>query len=412
MERRFFPATAVARRLGDIGFPTVNKPSAFRSVFHSYCAATLLLLAGCGAPPAERPGDGRLAVFAGIPPVAYLAEQIGGTRVAVDVLVQPGQDPHTFEPAPRQVLALSRAKVFFKIGLPFEDVVLAKVQEGNPRMTVVDVAERVEKRLTGGHGHDHHGQGGVPDPHVWLSPPLLKIQAENVAAGLSAADPAHAEEYRRNLAGLLARIDAAHRRIGRMLAPYRGRSFLVFHPAFGYFADAYGLKEEPVEAGGSVPAPKQLRALIEKAKAEGIKTVFVQPQYDPHSAQVVAEAIGGEVVPMDGLAKDVLQDLEDIAEKIKTAFGVNSPRRHGEHGGRNDQKGLTQRRQGAKNGLKGRGSNQFAFAPSHFPSFPPSLSCSPILFPCALAPLREPRFSLRVLRVSVVFIPLAFVFRE
>jgi zinc transport system substrate-binding protein len=105
-----------------------------------------------------------------------------------------------------------------------------------------------------------------------------------------------------------------------MLAPYRGRAFLVFHPGFGYFADAYGLKEEAVEAGGRSPGPKQFRALVEKAKAEGIKTVFVQPQYDPHSARAVAEAIGGEVVPMNGLAKDVLADLEDIAEKVKRSM--------------------------------------------------------------------------------------------
>jgi len=314
------PATAVAGRLGDIGFLQVNKRSVLRSMFRPYCAATLLLLAGCGRSPAERPGDGRLAVFAGIPPVAYLAEQIGGAHLSVEVLVQPGQDPHTFEPTPRQVLALSRAKVFFEIGLPFENVVLAKVREGNPQLTVVDVAKGVAKRMIDGHAHDQHAEGGEPDPHVWLSPPLLKTQAENVAAGLSAADPAHAEEYRRNLTALLARIDAAHQRIGRMLAPYRGRSFLVFHPGFGYFADAYGLKEEAVEAGGRPPAPKQLRALIEKAKAEGIKTVFVQPQFDPHSVRVVAEAIGGEVVPMDGLAKDVLANLEDIGGKIEKAL--------------------------------------------------------------------------------------------
>ncbi len=119
---------------------------------------------------------------------------------------------------------------------------------------------------------------------------------------------------------------------GGCSAPYRGRSFLVFHPGFGYFADAYGLKEEAVEAGGRPPGPKQLRALVEKAKAEGIKTVFVQPEFDPHSAEAVAKEIGGKVVPMNGLAKDVLEDLEDIAGKVKTAFEASSPRRHGEHG--------------------------------------------------------------------------------
>jgi zinc transport system substrate-binding protein len=295
----------------------------------------LLLLAGCEGHSEHRQTDGRLPVFVGIPPLAYLAEQIGGRYVAVDVLVQPGQDPHTFEPTPHQALALSRTKVFFQIGMPFENAILEKVRQGNRRLIVVDAARGVEKRMmdgpccqhSAGHEHGHDEPSGDPDPHVWLSPPLLKIEAENVAVGLCEADPAHKEEYRQNLAALLGRIEAAHRRIGRLLAPYRGRSFLVFHPGFGYFADAYGLKELAVEAGGRQPAPKQLRALIETAKAEGIGAVFVQPEFDPHSAQVVAEAIGGRVVVLNGLAKDVLQDLEEIAGKIETAMRQKA---HGE----------------------------------------------------------------------------------
>ena len=273
----------------------------------------MLLAWSDAAKPANRPTDGRLPVFAGIPPLAYLVEQIGGEHVKVDVLVQPGQDPHTFEPTPQQVLALGRAAVFFKIDMPFESVLLEKVREGNRRLAVVDA--------TRGHREAADGRpvlredaatttiatlhAGEPDPHVWLSPPLLKTMAANIAAGLCRADPAHER-------GLSAEPGRArwtsrcrsHQRIGRMLAPYRGRSFYVFHPGFGYFADAYGLKEEAVEAGGQSPTPKQLRALIEKAKAEGVKTVFVQPEYDPQSAQVVAEAIGGQVVPINGLGEE------------------------------------------------------------------------------------------------------------
>ncbi len=111
----------------------------------------------------------------------------------------------------------------------------------------------------------------------------------------------------------------SHRRIQKMLEPYRGRSFYVFHPGFGYFADAYGLKQEAVEAGGRSPTPKQLRVLIEQVQADGVKTIFVQPQFAPQSAQVVAEAIGGKVVPINGLGKDVVRNLEDIAEEDRTS---------------------------------------------------------------------------------------------
>jgi zinc transport system substrate-binding protein len=298
--------------------------------------ALALLLAGCSGGDAEHPTDNqtgdragsRLPAFAGIPPVAYLVEQIGGQHVKVDVLVQPGQDPHTFEPTPQQVVALSRAAVFFKIDMPFESVLLDKVQRGNRRLVVVDTTEGMRKLKMDAscgeeadeHEHEHHLAEGQPDPHVWLAPALLKIQAALIAASLGRIDPDHDREYRQNLVALDERIDAVDRRIHKMLEPYRGRAFYVFHPGFAYFADAYGLKQKAVEAGGRTPAAKQLRALIQQCHADGVKTIFVQPEFAPQSAQVVAEAIGGSVVPLNGLAKDAVSNLEDIAQKIEQSF--------------------------------------------------------------------------------------------
>ena len=287
------------------------------------------LLAGCRPGDSGSNNDGRLPVSAGVPPVAFLAEQIGGQYVTVGTLVRPGQDPHTFDPTPQEVMALRRAAVFFKAGLPFENTVAAKTAEVNPRLVIVDAAAGVKRRAideppesAGGNAGDagHEPIEGEPDPHVWLSPPLLKTLAANVAAGLCRADPAHAETYRRNLNDLRGRIDALHERLGRMLAPYRGRSFVVFHPGFAYFADAYGLREEAIQAGGHEPTPKQLLALIRRAKAQGIKTVFVQPEYDRRTAEEFAQRIGGKVVPMNGLAQDVLADLEDIGLKVRKSF--------------------------------------------------------------------------------------------
>jgi len=295
----------------------------------------VVFLAGCGGTATEHQHNGRLPVVAGVPPLAYLAEQIGAEHVVVDVLVQPGQDPHTFEPTPQQIVALGRAAIFFKIDMPFETVLLEKVREGNQRLEIVDATRGVKKLPMDGlccaegvAGHHEQETGhGEPDPHVWLSPPLLKIQAENIATALGQADSPHRSDYQRNLTVLLGRIDTLHQRVQRMLAPYRGRSFYVFHPGFGYFAHAYGLKQEAVEAGGHSPTPPQLRALIEKARAEGAKTIFVQPQYDPQSAQVVAEAIGGRVVVINGLAKDVLADIDDIAMKVAAAMRESAPPR-------------------------------------------------------------------------------------
>jgi zinc transport system substrate-binding protein len=312
----------------------IDKPLAVsRAIGFCVLGLQFLLLAGCGTHDTRHSTGGPLPAFAGIPPLAYLVEQIGGKYVKIDVLVQPGQDPHTFEPTPQQVLALSNAAIFFKIGMPFETVLLEKATEGNPRLQVADTTRGIKKRrmdcpCCGHSGGDHaHTAGeGEPDPHVWLSPPLLKIQAENIAQALCRIDPPHARQYRQNLAPLLKRLDAVHQRNMRLLAPYRGRTFFVFHPGFAYFADAYGLKQEAVENGGRSPAAKQLRALIEEARSDGVTTIFVQQQYDPQSAKVLAEAIGGKVVPINGLRADVIADIEDIATKIAAALSEERQR--------------------------------------------------------------------------------------
>jgi zinc transport system substrate-binding protein len=268
-------------------------------------------------------GDARapqIEAFAGIPPLACLAQRIGGSHVHVRVLVEPGQDPHIFQPSPRQVLALSKAKLLFKSGMPFESRLVEKVTQHNPHLIVVDATEGIHERPMTEEEDDDHQHAGAPDPHVWLAPPLLKVMAGNVAAALARADPAHAGAYQENLAGVTAELDALHARIARVLAPYRGQSFYVFHPAFGYFGDTYGLKQEAVENEGRPPTPRQLRALIHKARSENVKIIFLQPRFDARSAQAVADVLGGAVVPLDPLAWDVVKNLQDVAGKIEQAL--------------------------------------------------------------------------------------------
>ncbi len=298
-------------------------------------ALALTACAGC-APHAADSDEGKLPVFVGVPPLAYLVEQIGGQYVQVGVLLQPGQDPHTFEPMPQQMLALNKVRLFFQIGMPFERILSQKIKEGNQRIVVVDAAQNIQKRTMVDAFGDHerepphrdevgtkshtHQAGGEPDPHVWLSPPLLKQLAQNIAAALEQADEAHGPVYAKNLAALSARLDALHEELTRMLAPYRGKRFYVFHPGFGYFADAYGLQQVAIEEGGRQPTPKQLQALIASARDDHVSAIFVQPQSPQQSAQVIAEAIGGKTVMIDGLAKDVPHDIQDIAAKLAAAL--------------------------------------------------------------------------------------------
>lgn len=266
------------------------------------------------------PATDKVGVFVSVPPQAYLVERIGGGNVKVDVLVQPGQEPHTFEPTPRQVTALSKAALFFAVGMPYEKNLIAKVHAGHESLNVVDtVGSSGDETEPAHHGENPYG-GKSQDPHVWLSPARIRVQAESIAKALAETDPAHAEEYEANLAKFLKDLNATDQRVCSILKPFQGRSFYVFHPAFGHFAEAYGLRQEAVEVEGKEPSPKQLRDLIRKARSEKARVIFVQPEFSDKTARAVAEAIGGAVVPLDPLAEDVLKNLEDIARKLESAL--------------------------------------------------------------------------------------------
>jgi zinc transport system substrate-binding protein len=287
----------------------------------------LLLAVGCGRAPSASTSNGRLAVFVSIPPLANLVEQIGGNHVKVDVLVQPGQDPHSFQATPQQVVALGRAKLFFKIGMPFENSVLEKIEPGNRQLAVIDATCGILRLPMSGScshepGHDHASETlpGELDPHVWLSPPLVKTMATHIAAELAEADPEHKQDYEQNLAALLKRLDTLEEQIGEKLAPYRGRVFYVFHPGFAYFADAYGLKEVAIQIAGQTPSLKQLGELAAQAKKDRVTTIFIQPEFDARSVQAIADAIHGQVVTINGLGTDVIADIEDIAEKVEKSM--------------------------------------------------------------------------------------------
>lgn len=292
-------------------------------------AALLYLAAAWIAVPAyvsEAAEDSRLEVFAGIPPVAYFVERIGGEHVSVNVMVRKGREPHTFAPTPRQMVKLAGARVYFKVGMPFEARLVEKVAAGSAELKVVDISEGVPKVPIDAHGaegaaaHARAGDGADLDPHIWLSPPLVKIQAKNIRDALIEVDPGHAEEYRANYEAFVEDIDQVDEKVQRMLEPFEGRAIYVFHPAFGYFTDAYGLRQVAVETGGKSPTPRTLSKLIEKARADGVKAIFVQPQFDPRSAEAVAAAIGGEVVTLNDLARDVLSNFIDMASKIQNAL--------------------------------------------------------------------------------------------
>lgn len=264
----------------------------------------------------------KIDVFVSIPPQKWLCEQLGGGHVITHLLLAKGQEPHAFDPSPRQIQALSRSNLFFAAGLSFEQEIIRRLQTGAPHLQVVDTSRNIDKIPMEGMGHEHeHGNKEVLDPHVWLSAKNLKSMATVMAVALSRVDFKNKPLYEKNLVKLNVLLDDLDQTIAKELAPFRGASFFVFHPAFGYFANRYHLQQIPVETGGKAPTPKQLFSLVKKAKADGIKVIFVQPQFDLRSAERVALAIGGKVVPLDPLAENCVENLTMMAVKIADALG-------------------------------------------------------------------------------------------
>ena len=288
--------------------------------------STLLLLcllsvtAGAHAAP--------LQIFVSIPPQKWLSDQLGGDLVSTYILVDKGQEPHTFEPTPRQMAALFHARLYFTIELPFEREISRKIEPSTTQLQIIDVTSAIQRIPMVGRDDDQENsqlqQKKNLDPHVWLAPANLKIMAEAMATAMINADPANIATYDKNLRKLENTLDQLNRDISQMLAPCRGSKFYVFHPAFGYFAHAYDLHQEAVELEGKSPSPRQLSLLIKQARKDKVKIIFVQPEFDEKSAQAVARAINGSVVPLDPLAEDVTTNLKIIAEKIHSALsGTN-----------------------------------------------------------------------------------------
>ena len=279
----------------------------------------------------------KLPVFVSIVPQKYFVQQIGKDLVEVQAMVQPGASPATYEPSPKQMAALSKTKIYFSIGVPFEKAWLGKITAANPDMRVVHTDQGIEKLAMADqhHHHDghhpeehhdevhhdkeHHEHTGL-DPHIWLSPPLVKVQAATILAALQEADPAHQSIYEANFNAFIDRIDQLDAELKKIFKGKKGRQFMVFHPAWGYFADTYGLKQLPIEIEGKNPKPAQLKDLILHARENGIKVVFVQPQFSTKSAKLIAREIDGQVAFANPLAEDWMTNLQEAADKFESAL--------------------------------------------------------------------------------------------
>jgi zinc transport system substrate-binding protein len=261
-------------------------------------------------------------------PEQTFVKSIGGDKVNVSLMVQPGNSPHTYEPKPSQMIDITKAHLYFAIDVEFEHIWLPKFQNLNPKMQVIDLADNITKmQMQENHEeegeeahhseHEHEGE----HPHIWTAPANVKIIAQNIYDALKKADPINTNHYKRNLDIFLASIDETDRQITQILSPLEdGRRFMVFHPSWGYFAKAYNLEQIAVEVEGKEPKPKELIHLLKEAKEEKVKAIFTQPEFSDTVAKIIAKELQIPVVKVSPLAPNWSENLINIAKAIA---GVN-----------------------------------------------------------------------------------------
>jgi zinc transport system substrate-binding protein len=276
-------------------------------------ASLIAVAAGCNK-GAESTGKTVVAVT--ILPQAGFVEAIGGDKVEVIVMVPPGADPHTYEVTPDQMTKLSQAKMYAKVGSPieFEVTWMDKLVAVNKNMLVVDCSKGID--LITSQDPDEPGI----DPHIWLSVKNAKIMVQNICDGLVQVDAANKAYYEKNCADYLDKLTQLDNELAADLSGVKNRSFIVYHPAFGYFARDYNLTQIAVEQEGKEPNADYIIRLIEEAKADNIRVIFVSPEFSTKSADVIAKEIGGQVVVVDPLAEDYISNMRNIESAMKQAM--------------------------------------------------------------------------------------------
>lgn len=261
-------------------------------------------------------------VIVSILPQKYLVERIADTLINIEVMVPPGISPELYEPNPKQLVAFSQAEIYFSLGLlTFEKTTLKDISTQNRQVLTVNHSKTLEL-ITGEHHHSHgsHAHGHGYDPHVWSSPKEVLVMVSQITSALIDRLPEHKEIFKANAQAFIADIERLDSHIRETFKGKEGAKFFIFHPALSYYARDYNLEQIAFEEEGKSPSVAHLRNVLEDAKAQGIRTIFIQREFDVNVAKTAAADIGGEVEVIDPLAPHWLNNMYSITEGISNAL--------------------------------------------------------------------------------------------
>ena len=281
-------------------------------------AATLFTLEGCGG---RKSADDNLIVVT-IEPLRYFVDRIAGNGYTVETLVPEGSDPESYDPTPTQMMRLSEARLYFKVGYLGSEIMwektIAEVMKGGE---LIDSSEGFDYELSGGcdghHHHEgHHHHHAMGDPHTWASVSGARVIAKNIKKTLAVTYPANSELFEQNYKALLSEIDSVEQEVTALLSPVKHRGFMIYHPSLTYFAREFGLKQFPIEAEGKEPSPYQLRKLIDTVRSEGVQLIFIQREFDKKQAGSIAKETGCRIVEIAPLSYHWTEEMMRIARSL------------------------------------------------------------------------------------------------
>lgn len=269
----------------------------------------------------KRDTNEKKVITVSILPEKTFVEKISGDDFEVNVLIPPGASPAAYTLLPSQLKDIANSTVWFRMGyIGFEYSWKEKIEQANLNMQVVDLSEGLDLVTSDNEQHgDHIHMNGV-DPHIWLSPVLVKQFAKRIADVLTELNPEKGPDYNVNYLKFVKEIDQLNIHIKNKLKDYEGQKIIVFHPSLTYFARDYGLDQHALEPGGKETTPQHMAKLVDLAKLENIKVIYIQSEFDKDHARVFAEEIDGEVIQVNPLAPAWADNLMEVTQIMVDNF--------------------------------------------------------------------------------------------
>ncbi|WP_053955690.1 metal ABC transporter solute-binding protein, Zn/Mn family [Inediibacterium massiliense] len=279
-----------------------------KKILYILCMSFIVVMfIGCSQ---ETKNNDKIKVAVSIVPQKTFVEAVGGDLVETIEMIPPGMSPENYAPSPKELKMLSESSVYFSIGVPAEkENILPKLKDINKDIQLISLEDEVSKVYK-----DREFAPNKRDPHIWLSPKRAVVMIAVIKDELIKIDPKNKQIYEDNANQYIKELKEIDVKIKKSIEKLPKKSFIVYHPAFGYFADDYGLDMISIEEEGKEATIEDIKRVIDFAKSENIKVIFYQAEIDSRQSRTIAEEIGGQTKEIEPLAKEYIKNLKDMAK--------------------------------------------------------------------------------------------------